>query len=93
LQSSNDSELQPKRALNLSGVALFHLADISFCYGLLEAIARPSAPSISWVEALSPVVPKNVWGIYVLLLKNRAMSLYCTLALALAHSTRAFAVN
>lgn len=50
--------------------ALFQLADVSFCCGLQEIILSLAAPSLGWFESLSPVIPKDVWGIYVLVLKN-----------------------
>jgi hypothetical protein len=50
--------------------ALFALAGVTFCPGLLDIVQSVSAPPVSWVESLSPVIPKNVWGVYVLVLKK-----------------------
>lgn len=50
--------------------ALFCLAGFTFCPGLLDIVQSDSAPPLSWFESLSPVIPKNVWGVYVLVLKK-----------------------
>lgn len=50
--------------------ALFYLAGVTFCDGLFDAVRSTSAPPLSWFESLSPIIPPNVWGIYVLVLKK-----------------------
>jgi hypothetical protein len=50
--------------------ALFGLADVTFCYGLLDVVQSLTPPPVSWFEKLSPAIPTNVWGIYVLVLKK-----------------------
>lgn len=50
--------------------ALFLLAQVQFCAGLLDVVQSLSAPPLSWFEGLSSVVPINTWGVYVLILKK-----------------------
>lgn len=50
--------------------ALFCLVDVTFCHGLLDAVQSDKPPSVTWFESLSSYVPKNVWGIYVLVLRK-----------------------
>jgi Pyruvate/2-oxoacid:ferredoxin oxidoreductase delta subunit len=50
--------------------ALFSLANITFCPGLLDVVQSVSAPPLSWFESLSTFIPKNTWGVYVLVLRK-----------------------
>ena len=50
--------------------ALFSLAGVTFCPGLSDVVQSVSAPPLSWFESLSTFIPKNVWGVYVLVLKK-----------------------
>jgi hypothetical protein len=50
--------------------ALFALANVIFCPGLLDIVQSVPAPPLSWFESLSPVIPKNTWGVYVLVLRK-----------------------
>jgi hypothetical protein len=49
---------------------LFALAGFEFVPDLLDVLRASSPPSISWFESLSTVVPRNVWGIYAVVLKK-----------------------
>jgi hypothetical protein len=49
---------------------LFYRAGFTFCPGLLDIVQSDSAPPLSWFESLSPIIPKRVWGVYVLVLKK-----------------------
>jgi hypothetical protein len=53
-----------------SVAALFCLANVTFCPGLLDVLQSVSVPPLSWFESLSPEIPKNIWGVYVLVLKK-----------------------
>lgn len=48
--------------------ALFCLAGVTFCPGLLDVVQSVSAPPLSWFESVSPIIPSHVWGVYVLVL-------------------------
>ena len=50
--------------------ALFSLASVMFCPGLLEVVQSVSTLPLSWFESLSLVNPKNVLGVYILVLKK-----------------------
>ncbi|QGI65806.1 hypothetical protein CEK26_009756 [Fusarium fujikuroi] len=50
---------------------LFRLVNFSFCPGLLHALQASAPPSIEWFLALDSFAPKNVWGVYIIVLKKR----------------------
>jgi len=50
--------------------ALFLLAQVQFCAGLLDVVYSLTAPPLSWFESLSSVIPINTWGVYALILKK-----------------------
>lgn len=49
---------------------LFDLAGFTFCPGLYDTICAAAPPNLVWVESLPVTVSKNVWGVYILVLKK-----------------------
>lgn len=43
---------------------------LSFCDGLFDIIQADNAPSIDWFLSLPSDIPRNLWGIYVLVLRK-----------------------
>lgn len=59
------------------------LAQLTFCPGLLDTICMPAPPNHVWFKSLSSVVPTQLWGIYVLVLKKPG----CTPAIYIGSGT------
>jgi hypothetical protein len=45
-------------------------AGFTFCRGLLDVLHSASPPTVAWFDKLSSRAPKNVWGVYLLILKK-----------------------
>lgn len=65
--------------------ALFEQAGISFCPGLSDIIRAATSPPLSWIEDLSDYIPKNVWGVYVLVLRHPSRTPYLYIGAATAY--------
>jgi hypothetical protein len=50
---------------------LFRLANFTFCPDLFAILRGAEPPSIEWFLSLTTFVPKNVWGIYAIVLKKQ----------------------
>jgi hypothetical protein len=50
---------------------IFSTLKFTFCDGLFSVLQAADPPPLSWFESLPFGAPKNVWGIYVLVLKKR----------------------
>ncbi|KAL2195653.1 hypothetical protein P885DRAFT_79088 [Corynascus similis CBS 632.67] len=51
-------------------VSTFTGFGLTFCPGLLEVIQSPTPVSVSWFESLPDFIPKNVWGVYAIILRK-----------------------
>jgi hypothetical protein len=49
--------------------ALFSLAGFTFCPGLLDVVQSSAPPLLSWFKSLATDIPKDTWGIYVIVLE------------------------
>ncbi|KAI8935312.1 hypothetical protein NX059_007898 [Plenodomus lindquistii] len=52
-------------------VALFSLAGITFAPGVLDSLSSATAPPLSFFTGLSSYIPRNKWGVYVMVLRKR----------------------
>ena len=50
---------------------LFQLTNLTFCSGLLGILKASARPSIEWFLSLDTFVPKNVWGVYAIVISKR----------------------
>jgi hypothetical protein len=50
---------------------LFQLVNFTFCPGLLAVMQASTPCSIEWFLTLDTFVPKNIWGVYAIVLKKR----------------------
>lgn len=69
---------------------LFYLTSFTFCPGLFAILKASAPPSIEWFRALSSFPPKDVWGIYIIVLTKRGHRhlLYTGSATAAARGVR-----
>jgi hypothetical protein len=49
--------------------ALFSLAAFTFCPSLLDVVQSAAPPLLSWFKSLPTDIPKDPWGIYVIVLE------------------------
>lgn len=48
--------------------AVLAAAGLIYCPGLLDVVQNATPPPVSWFQALSTVIPINVWAVYALVL-------------------------
>lgn len=70
---------------------LFALCSFTFCPGLFELLSASTTPTLCWIKSLPTDVPKNVWGVYVVVLEklNHPPLLYAGSATAAYRGARA----
>jgi len=51
-------------------IELFGLIGFTFCPGLYDILQAATAPSLAWFESLPADIPKEAWGVYLLILKK-----------------------
>jgi hypothetical protein len=49
---------------------LFKLACFTFCAGLAHLLLSRARPTIQWFLDITRDIPKDVWGVYVLVLEK-----------------------
>jgi Zinc-finger of C2H2 type len=50
--------------------ALFSLTAFTFCPSLLDVVQSAAAPLLSWFKSLPTDIPKDTWGIYIIVLEK-----------------------
>lgn len=45
-------------------------AHLTFCHGLKEVLSAPTPPPIRWFQQFDPHIPKDSWGIYLMVLEK-----------------------